>query len=207
MNINLAFDIGYNLGDFSKRLLEKYPTACIVGVEANGSILPNAYTHENIAIVNAAVSDKSNDYIDFYTSPIHTISTASKKWMEGRFKGLQWDIPTSVITITIDDLIKNYGEPDVIKIDIEGYEFTALQGLTKKSGMLMFEWTEEAFHSETLRCVEYLKSIGYTKFCYTDSKTENGGFVDLKFNVWETLDIHDKIEPSRKAEWGMIYAI
>jgi FkbM family methyltransferase len=207
MNINLAFDIGYNLGDFSKRLLEKFPDACIVGVEANGDILPSAYTHENIAVVNAAVSDKSNEFIDFYTSPIHTISTSSKKWMEGRFKGLQWNIPTSIVTITIDDLIKNYGEPDMIKIDIEGYELTALKGLTKKSGMLMFEWTEESFHSETLKCVEHIQNIGYTKFCYTDSKTENGGFVDLKFYDWETLDITNKINPLRQEEWGMIYAI
>lgn len=207
MNIHLAFDIGYNLGNFSKEVLKKFPDACVVGVEANASIIPYAYTHENIAIVNAAISDKSNDYIEFYTSPVHTISTANKKWMEGRFKTLQWNIPIEVITITIDDLIKNYGNPDLIKIDVEGYEFTALKGLTKKSGMLLFEWTEENFYTETVNCVDYIRNIGYTMFCYTNSKTEDGGFVDQQFYEWEALQIHNDICPERQTEWGMIYAI
>ena len=204
--MNLAFDIGYNLGDFSKGLLRMFPETCIVGVEANHILLPYTFKNENVVVVNAAVSDQSNITIEFYISPIHTISTANKIWMDGRFRGSRWDQPIKVLTITLDDLITNYGEPDLIKIDVEGYELSVLKGLTKKSGIILFEWTEETFHKETLKCIDYVKNLGYTQFAYTNSKTEHGAFLnDLTYCSWDDLSIHKNINPRRQEEWGMIY--
>jgi hypothetical protein len=66
-------------------------------------------------------------------------------------------------TITIDTLAKIYGEPDLIKIDVEGAEWFVFNGMTKKYGKLAFEWTYETLdqHEEQLK---YLKNIGYDSF-------------------------------------------
>ena len=48
-DINLVFDIGYNLGNFSKSILKKNPSVKILGVDANNVLLNKSYTHENIS--------------------------------------------------------------------------------------------------------------------------------------------------------------
>ena len=70
------------------------------------------------------------------------ISTASPEFMDNsRFtKGSKyittknnhnWADAVKIPSITLDNLIEHYGTPDLIKIDVEGYEYTVLKGLTK----------------------------------------------------------------------------
>ena len=70
------------------------------------------------------------------------ISTASKDFMEkSRFKkgnlslpldNSSWDVAAEVLTITLDTMIDKWGTPDLIKIDVEGYEINVLFGAKKK---------------------------------------------------------------------------
>jgi hypothetical protein len=69
----------------------------------------------------------------------------------------------AVNTCTIDWLIEKYGKPDLIKIDVEGAEWQVLCGMSKHSGKLALEWTQETM-AEHNKQLQYLKSIGYTKF-------------------------------------------
>ena len=89
---------------------------------------------------------------------------------------------------------------------MEGYELSVVRGLTKKASTLAFEWTEEGFENNAKKCVEHLKNIGYSKFGYSNSKTETGGLVECEFMNWEDLGIH-KLINGKQEEWGMIYAI
>jgi hypothetical protein len=66
----------------------------------------------------------------------------------------------SCTTITIDTLAKIYGEPDLIKIDVEGAEWQVLHGMTKKLGTLTLEWTFETI-KEHEQQLNYLYSLGY----------------------------------------------
>jgi hypothetical protein len=63
-------------------------------------------------------------------------------------------------TITIDDLAEIYGEPDLIKIDVEGAEWAVLKGMTKYHGMLTFEWTNVTIGEHQAQ-IEYLARLGY----------------------------------------------
>ena len=44
---------------------------------------------------------------------------------------------------TIDKLIEKYGKPNLIKIDVEGGEYSCILSLTQKVDLLCFEWASE----------------------------------------------------------------
>lgn len=204
--MKLIFDIGYNQGQFSKEFTEKFPDVCIVGVEANEYLKKDCYCSPNTVIINALAGEKDNCIEDFYISPAHTISTASTTWMEGRFKNEKWYPPIKILTVTLDRLIQEYGNPDLIKIDVEGYEYFVIKGLSKKSGMIMFEWTVEDFHSKVLPCIERLLSLGYTEFGYTDAISEKTGFVEnIEYKSWNDINMIEKIKKTSNDNFGMIY--
>ena len=47
-NNPLIFDIGYNKGKFSKKILSYYQPSLILGVEANPSLINNSFSHSKI---------------------------------------------------------------------------------------------------------------------------------------------------------------
>ena len=69
---------------------------------------------------------------------------------------------TVATTITIDTLATIYGEPDLIKIDVEGAEWSVFNGMTKKYGTVTFEWTDATIN-EHIKQLHYLRSLGYTE--------------------------------------------
>ena len=55
------------------------------------------------------------------------VSTFSDHWDKGRFSNKYWDKSIKIQTTTIDQLIKDYGKPKFIKIDVEGFELNVLK--------------------------------------------------------------------------------
>jgi hypothetical protein len=206
--MNLIFDIGYNKGLFAKECLRLYPNCKIVGVDANKKLISSNNTNKNVILIHGVVSNKANEEQDFYID--HTqpgISTASKKFLaDSRFaKGSlnllpnsgRWETPVKIKTTTLDNLIKYFGVPDLIKIDVEGYEPEVIQGLNKKANTICFEWHEEDLDGLTC-CVEHLISLGYSKFGII------GYFAEEKFS--EKMTYNEKgdpymVEPDRYFTW------
>ena len=71
----------------------------------------------------------------------------------------------TVPVVSLDDLISQYGKPAFMKIDVEGYEYEALKGLSRPIRVICFEFTPE-FMESTINCVEHLSKIGPAKFNY-----------------------------------------
>ena len=106
----------------------------------------------------------------------------------------------------MDTLINVFGSPDYIKIDVDGWELNVLKGLTKKVGMIAFEWIEE-FKDKAIDCVQYLGGLGYTDFNWIHG-TDDYKFVPKKwmsFNNFMNL-IKKELNPERQEGWGMVYA-
>jgi hypothetical protein len=57
-------------------------------------------------------------------------------------------------------LAEIYGVPDLIKIDVEGAEWSVFKGLSSKMGMIAFEWTWATW-AEHLEQLRYLQHGGY----------------------------------------------
>lgn len=83
-----------------------------------------------------------------------------------RFGARQWDRQIEVDVITLDQLIAEYGVPSFIKIDVEGYEYEVMRGLSQQVSVLSFEWVP-TMPEVTLRCIDYLDSLGMHFFQFS----------------------------------------
>ena len=229
--MNLLFDIGYNKGLFTKECHRLFPNCKVVAVEANVNLVRDVVATNNLAVINALVSNKPNEYVDFYVEHSQPgISTASKKYIqESRFaKGSsflppasgRWSSPIKVNSITLDQLVKKFGSPDLIKIDVEGYEYEVLLGLTKKQNKICFEWHEEDYEG-LQKCVEHLKSLGYEKFgvigYFVEGNREKMTFDERadpymvepkEFFSWEEIkkELETVCKSDRRVNYGMFFA-
>lgn len=161
----MLFDIGANRGDVvfagTKKGFNK-----IVALEPAPRIykelVSNFLYDPRVIPLKLAVSDSIDQTIEFYEADEDGLSTINKDWLTSEtmpYNGKPYRT-IRANTITIDKLVEIYGEPDLIKIDVEGAEWSVFKGMTKYHGMLSFEWTNETIkeHQDQL---DYLKNIGY----------------------------------------------
>jgi len=204
----LVFDIGANRGQFSDKCLNYYNNLKIISVEANPTLftlLKNKYINDNrITVLGNVVSTKEGELIDFYVSNADTISTAEKDWItKSRFSdSYRWSPPIKVESVSLDYLIKIYGNPDLIKVDVEGYELDVIKGLSSKQKEICFEWAEEQYDKINKTC-EHLINIGYNQFGFIDG--DDYLVKPIKYSEWKDSDFHTNINPDRKVRWGMIW--
>ena len=165
---DLYFDIGAHLGEKSKPFIEKkIRTIMDEPLPACVKSLKKLYCKNSIVkIIPKGLGSKNTKKILSINKQMPTTSTFAKHWKSGRFSNLTWSGKTQIQITTLDNLIKKFGNPQYIKIDVEGYELNVLKGLTKKSGIISFEITSE-FFSDAIKCLNYLKKLSYNSFTFS----------------------------------------
>ena len=202
----LIFDIGANRGKYTDAQLMVMPDVKVVCVEANpkyASLLKAKFAdNANITVVPKAVSAIKGD-IRFFIYD-NEISSATQSVMENtRFSSDKVKCTEiSVQTISIDELIALYGNPDLIKVDVENYEDVAIASLTTKQQALCFEWMEENLEP-TINTVKHLQSLGYEKFGFM---MEDNYLYQPEIRMTaDQLLAALPVEAGRKQTWGMIW--
>lgn len=206
--MKIAFDIGANIGQTVDELLPNYDK--IICFEPNPSLVTiikdKFFNNDKITIEELGLSDKIETK-KFNISNSHVVSIFSEDWINNsRFTNVyNWDTSIDVKTTTLDEVIDKYGIPYFIKIDVEGYEYEVIKGLTKllENTYFAFEWAEEQYLIVN-KTIKYLKELGYNNFTYTyqDSLLT---LENISWSKWEDLTIHNDIKEDRKEKWGMIY--
>jgi FkbM family methyltransferase len=160
----LLFDIGANRGDATWVGLNKgYKVIALEPApRIYKELVKNFVYSNNVVPLRYAVSDKDNDRLKFYECVEDGLSTLNKEWLTSDsmpYSGKEFR-EIEVNTITIDTLAEIYGKPDLIKIDVEGAEWSVFNGMTKYYGQLCFEWTFETM-VEHEKQLDYLYTLGY----------------------------------------------
>jgi FkbM family methyltransferase len=163
----ILFDIGANRGDATLiGLAQGYKVIALEpGSTIFRSLVSNFIYNENVIPLKFAVSDSDNEQVTFYECYEDGLSTLNQEWLTNEtmpYNGKPYRT-INATTITIDTLAKIYGNPDLIKIDVEGGEWSVFKGMTQKYGKIAFEWTYETLdqHEEQLK---YLFGLGYEFF-------------------------------------------
>lgn len=202
----MYFDIGANIGKWSLTNITK--TDKIIAIEAINETFQklknNVGNNINIIPLNLAVCYSDCNEITFYKAiNADTLSTLNQDWLnnpKSRFFGTSY-VEEVCKTISIDNLIETYGEPELIKIDVEGGEFETIKSLTKKTNNLCFEWASET-NDITLKCIDYLFNLGFNKF-YVQFGDDYIFRPSNYYDINHTKNILSNSKP--KIDWGMIW--
>lgn len=166
---DLVFDVGANIGEVSA--IYRSLGATVVAVEPQPECvrkLTEKFGRDNaVTIVPAALGSERGSAPMWIADGVNTISTLSADWTRGRFASEFGSSRMETVPVeTLDALIAEHGQPDFVKLDVEGFEPQVLRGLTRPVRLLSFEWVTEG-PDALASCIDRLLELGQYEFSWT----------------------------------------
>jgi FkbM family methyltransferase len=169
---NLVFDVGANLGNRSKIFLQL--GAHVVAFEPQvgcAALLSQMFKkNRRFRLVRKALGPTEGSAVMFICDS-HTISSLSKDWIDattrsGRFASSRWAGRQEVAVTTLDVAISTFGFPSFVKIDVEGFEFEVLRGLSRPIETLSIEVVPECIDN-AFGCLRLLEDLAEFQFQFS----------------------------------------
>jgi FkbM family methyltransferase len=154
---SIVFDVGANVGEYTEIFLEL--EADVVAVEPNpdcARTLEQIRPRRHLMVKRAALGSSQSEGT-LHVCDQNTLSTLSSEWLDTakrmpEFASKDWSQSIKVPILTLDGLIAEYGTPQFIKIDVEGYEQAVLSGLSMLPKYLSFEYHRD-FAIAVIACI------------------------------------------------------
>lgn len=205
---DLCFDVGANVGEKTETFLELGARVVAIEPQPNcAKILQDKFGQNgNCHILETALAEKPGE-ASMHVNTFHPISTLSPEWIKvmqksGRFQDNLWDSQITIKVATLDQLIAQFGIPNFCKIDVEGYEWNVLSGVSQALPALSIEFHQETFE-EMIRCIQLLLTLGKYEFNYCI-----GNNLRLELDEWVDSQEICRIMQQIQGElmWGDVYA-
>lgn len=192
---DLVFDIGAHVGDRSAAFADL--GARVVALEPQPQLLPwlrrLAAGRNRITVRPQAIGSEAGKAQLSISSRTPTVSTLAARWREELpaanpgFRSVRWDRIHEVRVTTLDELITEFGVPKFCKLDVEGSELEALEGLSHPIGALSVEFIRGGLDL-SVACVRRLEELGRYEY-----NVVGGEGRALHFGAW--------VSPERVVEW------
>jgi FkbM family methyltransferase len=203
----LVFDVGANLGNRSKLFLDL--GAEVVAFE------PQKYCadfleetlgrNRRFHLVREALGSQIGTRTMFIADG-HVLSSLSQEWIgavsgSGRFSAQQWKRKEDVSVTSLEEAIKQFGLPQFIKIDVEGFELEVVQGLRRIVKALSLEVVPEYLEG-TYRSIEWIETFGSYEFQFSIGES-----MEFVFDRWiPSSGIRDWLAAMPLDLFGDLYA-
>ena len=169
---DLCFDVGASIGSRTEIFLQL--GAKVVASEPQEepfrALIKRYGGNKNLVAINKGLASKEGTTLMFLCYA-DAVSSMSKEWISrvkasGRFpSGYDWNEEVTVQVTTLDALIASFGVPTFCKIDVEGYEYQVIQGLSQAVPMISFEHTPQVTET-SLSVIAHIEKLGHYEYNY-----------------------------------------
>ncbi|HET6991916.1 MAG TPA: FkbM family methyltransferase, partial [Bacteroidia bacterium] len=206
----LVFDVGANLGNYTQLFLDKKTKVIAVEPQTycNDFLHLRFGKNKNVTLLKCGLGSTEEEK-ELLVSSAHTLSSFNSDWVKGvnvteRFKAsnVNWEKKETIPMKTLEGLIREYGVPDYLKIDVEGYETEVLKGLRQKIAMVSYEFTIPELSDDAILCARLLSEIAPYEFLSILDESRSGNWISLENIIKEILQLKN----SNKLHGGDIFA-
>lgn len=168
------YDIVFNIGAYKGKRTEVFCKlgACVIAIEPQPKYAKRLRAKfKDALVVQKAVASYECERTMILNSRYNELSSLSTAWLNqcvACSRVHPGDIQQSikVQTTTLDQLIREYGKPSFVKIDVEGLEDEVIAGLTQPVNALSWEF-QSLFLKPALSALAMLEGLGYKDFNYS----------------------------------------
>jgi len=209
-NCNTVFDIGANVGLWTKYILTRNAKKVYCfepNKKAVAHLRESLKNDVNTRVIEKAVY-KENTSLQFYIDESNSLTSSL---MPESGHAPSYDVSA----ITLDDAIALSGEShiDLVKIDIEGSEFGIIEGLTKETAdnidAFLIEYHDFYFTDGVEKVVNLMQKLNDLGFTVEKSTIQGSKFIyasKIRKNYWlnkkEQVKLYDLYNFSKDFTWS-----
>ncbi len=208
----LAFDIGSHVGDRIGSFRRLGARAVALEPQPDcAQVIREIYAGDTEVKLEEAACGAAPGRLKLRVNSANpTVTTASSEFIAAAdgAPGWQeqiWDREIEVPSTTLDVLIATHGNPCFVKIDVEGFEDSVIEGLSAPIPALSFEFTTIS-RDVAYRCLDRLSSLGPYRFDIALGETQELTFGEG--NDVNAVEMAAHIQAlAHEANSGDIYAM